>query len=194
MSSKYAKLGRRLLCAWIILACKTGAADVMYDTPIATEFAAADAVVEARIVGIASRCLPEKCENSFYEINISKIFFEDMPASRSILASNVGVCAQSRLGLGETFVFMLHHVKEIGIDDPSTPVDESAGKCTYYANFGAVFLRYTAASYFRYGSPEASTLVAENGVRYLTIGKEQEGLIAELNRLAGERKSKVKNP
>ena len=194
MPVNYFRLGQCLAGAWSALACEAGVADVIYDAPIATEFAAADAVVEARIVGIAGSCLSGKCGNSFYEINTSRIIFEDAPAGRSALTTNVAVCAQSRLGLGQTFVFMLHHVKNVGVDDPSTPIDESVGKCAYYANFGAVFLQYTATSYFRYGSPEASTLVREGGALYLTIGKEQEGLIDELNRLAEGRKKKVNNP
>jgi hypothetical protein len=158
----------------------------MFDVPIEEEFAAADLVVEAKIVGVEGKCSPSKCENSAYDISVSTMVFTSGQVNA---ASEIKICAQSRLGLGETFVFMLRHVRDIGVDDPSTPVDESAGRCTYFANFGAVFLKYTTDLWYRHGSPEASTLVGEHGVQYLTIGKRQDGLIDALKKLAAKRSS-----
>ncbi|HJU39684.1 MAG TPA: hypothetical protein VJ724_08940 [Tahibacter sp.] len=188
MSSNCSRSFARLLRALLVLGFPaTSVADVMYDESIEKEFAAADLVVEAKVVGVVGRCIAGRCENSCYDVSVSKVIFDQANRQQEASFADIPICAQSGLALGDTYIFMLRRVKKIGADDPSTPVDEGAGRCTYFANFGATFLRYAADVYFRFGSPEASTLVRERAVQYLTIGKRQEGLVDELNRLATER-------
>jgi len=176
----------KTFCAAISLALMTSAAiaDVMLDSPLDKEISAAGLVAEARIVEISAKCAATRCRDAAYRIEVQRnLYVKDWMGEDWIPPKEAVVCAQPGLDLGQTYVFLLSPVKEVGTDNPNTEVDEGAGKCMYSNNLGAIFFNH-GSSYYRVRSPESIELVKDERGTFLTQGKLQEGFIERIEQLS----------
>lgn len=166
------------------IATQAAFADVMLDTSLDSEISAASFVTEARIVEISAKCERIGCRDTAYGIKIIRnLYIKDWLGKDWTPPQEITVCAQPGLELGQTYAFLLYPVNEIGKGNPKTEIDESAGKCTYANNLGAVFYNHGGA-YYRIGSPESIELIKDDRGTFLTQGKLEERFLERVGQLA----------